>query len=167
MSTNKENVKLKSKIPVLKEIPTRRHVIDRIESSTGEVQRDPLRTIANENVDENCFPGTSRDIPVLNTRHVTHRDKKEELDWKFEVFGGSSHRTLKNVPQDHVTSGRSNNAQTPSVLSQSVTKKVKKSLKRPHSIGIRDMVSPIAARAPVTPPLLNIESKPANLNFRT
>lgn len=166
MSTDKENVKPKSKIPVLKERPTLRHVKDKIESSTAEVQRDPLRTIANENVDENCFPGTSRDNPVFYARHITYRDNNEE-SWKFGVFGGSSHRTLKNIPQEHVTSGRSNNAQTPSVLSQSVTKRVKRSLKRPHSIGIRDNVSPTAARTPVSPPLLKIESKPANLNFRT
>lgn len=166
MSTNKENVKPKSKIPILKEKSTFRHVKGKIESSIAEVQRDPLRTIAT--VDKNCVSGPSRDIPILDTRYVTYRDNKEELDWKFEVFGGSSYRALKNVPQEKVISGSSvKNTLTPYVSSQSVTKKVKKSLKRPHSIGIRDIASPIATDTPVSPPLLNTETKPANFNYRT
>lgn len=167
MSTNKENVKPKTEIPVLKEKSTLRHVIDKVESSVAEVQRDPLRTLANENVDKDCFPGPNRDIPLLDTRYVTYRDKKEELDWKFEVFEGSSHTTHKNEPKEQVISGSCvKKSQTPYVPSLSV-KKVKKSLKRPHSLGVRDITSPIAAGTPLSPPLLSIEIKPANVNYRT
>lgn len=165
MSTNKENVQPKSKIPVVKDKSTLRCVIGKNESSIAEVQRDPLRTIANENVDDNCFSGPSRDIPVRDTRYVTYRDNKGELDWKFEVFGGSSH---KDVPLEVVISGSSIRSElTSDVVSQSVTKKVKKSLKRPHSIGVRDIESPIATCTPVSPPLLDIKTKPANLKYRT
>lgn len=170
MSTDKENIKPKSKIPVLKEKSMLRRVKGKNERSIPEVQRDPLKTIANENVDENCCSGSTHDIAVLDTRYVTHRDNKEELDWKFEVFGGSSHKILKNVPIEEVISGSSIlNGLTPDV-SEPVTKKVKKSLKRPHCIGIRDstgIVCPIATNTPVSPPLLSIESEPVNFNNRT
>lgn len=165
-STNKENIKPTSKIPVLKSKLMLRGAIGKNESSIAEVQRDPLRTIANENVDENCVSGPSQNFPVLDTRYVTYRDNAEELDWKLQVFGGSSHRTLENVSLEEVTTGSSTGkALTPYVLSQSITKKVKKSLKRPHS-GIRGIGNPIATGTPVSSPLLNIETKPENLNYR-
>ena len=166
---NKENkrVKVKSKIPLPKEpLPPLPQILMKRQQEI-ENERHPLKTInwptAHPNINgvvlknEKVHPKPKCPLKI-DTRHVTHRQNTEDLDWNYHVFKDNTVKDCsiviisddedeeKNDNQagsyfvnNHEKNclGEAKKALTPALKSPSLepnrVKNIKRSLKRPHS----------------------------------
>ncbi|XP_049868210.1 G2/mitotic-specific cyclin-A-like [Pectinophora gossypiella] len=167
MSANKENIQSneKSKIPKLKERTSVRPVRKEDEAlRTLMPRRDPLRTLLNQNIENNSAGPSKGTGKALDTRYVTYRNKDEEtLDWNFEVFKDNLNKKINTQTDEceninnveNILTDSSTNALlklTPLYVHKpstelSTIKKVKKSLKRPSFRSVLGAKSPVSAKA--------------------
>ncbi|XP_059058787.1 uncharacterized protein LOC131852162 [Achroia grisella] len=157
MEINKENrvevdSKIISKIPLpihpLPALP--KHLVkEKMHSKKNIVnERHPLRTLNSQSLE---LPGPSKPLRKnIDSRHVTLRQRKEELDWDYKVFKDDvlnnsiiiiSESDEENDKEYFVGTRKKNDASeirgaitpTSKSLEPSRVKKIKRSLKRPHS----------------------------------
>lgn len=137
MAADKENVlsKFRSKIPVPID---KRFVIE-----DSKETRDPLKTLSSLCVNQEN-PGPSHGLR-LDTRHVTRRVDEDVLDWDYKVFrdhiqSKPMRDTLKKEVKPEKKPPVRPSAFTPLTSPAAGSgRKVKKSLKRPHSRGLQGL----------------------------
>lgn len=161
---DKENVykqKVTTKIPLpVKPLPALpKHLVEIKMCAKKEIlhERHPLRTLNTQSQLTVAGPSKNGDISKkkttlkIDTRHVTVRQKGDDLDWDYKVFKDDTNgkRILDEckffVHTRQKSCGEARAAATPALksLEPSRVKNIKRSLKRPHSRELQGL-SPVA-----------------------